>query len=101
MVLDPAQAETIGKLSFTAAPKRAGPAQNIAGIPRAIDNGLWDTGSHPENSRTSFSFPDAVGAAQPDVNNSQLGGLAREEEIQREFHRSGCRGRYDSTRDFG
>jgi hypothetical protein len=80
MVLaDPAQAEIIGTVGFTAAPKRAGPAPNIAGIPRAI-TACWGHRPHPENARTFYSFPYAFGGpAKQNVNNSQLGGLTREE----------------------
>jgi hypothetical protein len=57
MVLaDPAQAETIGELGFTAAPKRAGPAPNIPGIPRAI-TARRDIG-RIRKTPTSFAFPE-------------------------------------------
>ena len=49
------QAETQRQLDFTAGPKRAGPAPNVAGIPRAM-TARWDMAAL-ENAGTSFSFP--------------------------------------------
>jgi hypothetical protein len=80
ILADPAAAETIGKVGFTAAPKRAGPPPNIAEIPRAIGKGLWTwaaTGKCadiPLVPRMSSTRSGPTG-----LNNSQLGVLARED----------------------
>jgi CheY-like chemotaxis protein len=78
MVLaDPAQAETTGTVEFHRGSEARGPAPNIAGIPRAIDNGPWNMG-RIRKTPGLHSRSGCFGPTARIVNNSRLGGLARE-----------------------